>query len=169
MRREVAEVVFPNEWQKPKRTRAAAIASAKGEAYRQYFQPLIDELREKHKFTGARIAQPQSWYSFSSGVANASFGAAFSNNNRARVEVYIDYGDFETNKALFDWLHARKKAIEEQCGFSIQWDRLDEKQASRISVDRSGNLFTLTLDADAWTRLLTGGLAAGIIMLPTTA
>ena len=48
-------VVFPNEWQKTKRSQAAGRVSSKGEAYRQYYQPLIDELREKHKFTGARL------------------------------------------------------------------------------------------------------------------
>ena len=133
-------VVFPNEWQKPKRNQAASIVSTRGEIYRQYYQPLIDELREKHKFTNAKIAQPQSWYSFSSGVSYASFGAVFRSNNRVSVEVYIDYGDFESNKALFDWLHKRMDVIEKQLGFPVQWDRLDEKQASRISIDRGGNI-----------------------------
>lgn len=133
-------VVFPNEWQKPKRTKAASIVSSKGEAYRSYYQPLIDELREKHKFTGAKIAQPQNWYSFSSGVANATYGAVFASNNKVRVEVYIDYGNIESNKALFDWLFKRKEEIERLCGFPINWDRLDEKQACRIYVERIGNI-----------------------------
>ncbi len=133
-------VVFPNEWQKSKGSQAAGIVSKRGEAYRQYYQPLIDELREKHKITNAKIAQPQSWYSFSSGVSYASFGAVFRSNNRVSVEVYIDYGDFESNKALFDWLQKRKDVIEQQLGFPVEWDRLDEKQASRISVNHSGNI-----------------------------
>lgn len=133
-------VALPNEWQKPKRSRAAAIVSTRGEAYRNYFQPLIDELREKHRFTGARIAQPQNWYSFSSGVSYASFGAVFVSNNRVRVEVYIDYGDSESNKALYDWLYKRKDEVERLLGFPLHWDRLDEKQACRISTDRSGSI-----------------------------
>jgi hypothetical protein len=123
--------------------------SARGEAYRQYYQPLIDELREKHKFTGARIAQPQSWYSFSSGVSNVGVNAVFRGNNQASVEVYIDLeGGNEANKALFDWLYARKDTIEKQCGFPIRWDRLDDKQASRISVDRDGNIQSSAKELD---------------------
>ena len=133
-------VVTPNEWQKAKRGPAVSNVSARGEAYRQYFQPLIDELREKHRFTGARIAQPQSWYSFSSGVSYATYGAVFVSNGRVRVEVYIDYGDSESNKALYDWLYKRKEAIEKQLGFQLHWDRLDQKQACRIFTDRSGSI-----------------------------
>lgn len=133
-------VVFPNEWQKSKRSQAAGSVSSKGEAYRHYYQPLIDELREKHKFTGARVAQPQNWYAFSSGVSGIQISAVFTGNDTARVELYIDLRDFETNKALFDWLHSQKDTIEKECGFPFQWDRLDERRASRIAVTRSGSI-----------------------------
>lgn len=133
-------VVFPNEWQKTKRSQAVGSVSSKGEAYRQYYQPLIDELREKHKFTGARVAQPQNWYAFSSGVSGIYVSAVFAGNDTARVELYIDLRDFETNKALFDWLHGQKDTIEKECGFPLQWERLDERRASRITVNRSGSI-----------------------------
>jgi len=133
-------IVFPNEWQKSKRSQAAGSVSSKGEAYRQYYQPLIDELREKHKFTGARVAQPQNWYAFSSGVSGINVSAVFSGKDTARVELYIDLRDFEVNKTLFDWLHDQKDTIEKKCGFPLQWERLDEKRASRIAVSRSGSI-----------------------------
>lgn len=133
-------VVFPNEWQKSKRRQVVGSVSTKGEAYRQYYQPLIDELREKHKFTGARVAQPQNWYAFSSGMSGVNVSAVFAGNDTARVELYIDLGDVETNKALFDWLHDQKDDIEKGCGFSLQWERLDERRASRIAVTRSGSI-----------------------------
>lgn len=52
-------VVYPNEWQKTKQQARSTQSSAKSEAYRQYFQLLIDELRDKHHFTNARAAQPK--------------------------------------------------------------------------------------------------------------
>lgn len=133
-------VVFPNDWQKSTRSKATTTVSARGEAYRAYFQPLIDELREKHRFTGARIAQPQSWYAFSSGTSGVQITAAFAGNDTARVELYVDTGSPDKNKALFDWLYAQKDTIERQCGFPLNWERLDEKRACRISVSRAGNI-----------------------------
>jgi hypothetical protein len=133
-------VVSPNEWQKAKRGQATGHVSQKEQAYRQYFQPLIDELREKHKYTGARIAQPQSWYSFSSGISGIYFNATFAGKDLARVELYIDWGDVERNKALFDWLHEKKEAIEEKCGTKLHWERLDHRRACRISAERKAHI-----------------------------
>lgn len=133
-------VVFPNEWQKVKRSQTTGRVSSKGEAYRQYYQPLIDELREKHRFTGARIAQPQSWYAFSAGTSGVPVSAVFAGDGTVRVELYIDLGILEANKALFDWLHAQEESIEKQCGFPLQWDRLEAKRAARVYVSRPGSI-----------------------------
>jgi len=51
--------------------------SSRGEAYRQFFQKLLDELREKHHFTSARVGQSQNWYSFSSGISGTPYSASF--------------------------------------------------------------------------------------------
>jgi len=133
-------IVFPNEWRKMKRSQAKGNVSVKGEAYRRYFQQLIDELREKHKFTGARLAQPQNWFAFPSGVSGICISTVFASNGKARVELYIDIGVYESNKALFDWLENQKEKLEKDCGFSLEWERLDEKQAARISISRSGSI-----------------------------
>lgn len=133
-------IVFPNEWQKAKRTQSAGVVSAKGEAYRQYFQALIDVLRDKYKFTGAKVAQPQNWYTFSIGTTGVTLAAVFTGEGSARVELYINIDVAETNKALFDWLYLRKGQIEEALGFALQWQRLDGKQASRVCVDQPGKI-----------------------------
>ena len=50
-------VISPNDWEKAKRPSSSSSVSPRAEAYREYFQDLIDELREKHHFTGARLGQ----------------------------------------------------------------------------------------------------------------
>lgn len=71
-------VAFPNQWRKDTvSATATGRPSERAKAYRAFFQELIDELRERHKFTGARVAQPQSWYSFSSGVSGVNYSFSF--------------------------------------------------------------------------------------------
>jgi len=56
---------FPNEWKKSN-TGSVGEETDTMTSYREFFQILIDDLRNKHKFTNAKVGQPQSWYSFSS-------------------------------------------------------------------------------------------------------
>ncbi|MEI7866727.1 MAG: DUF4268 domain-containing protein [Candidatus Methylumidiphilus sp.] len=132
-------VVIPSEWQKSIKPRASSISS-KGEKYRVYFQRLIDDLRNIHRFTNAKAGQPQNWYSFSSGITGFVYSAVFVGKGKARVEIYIDKGDQEKNKIFFDTLNKRKLEIESSFGNSLEWERLDEKQASRIAVYREGSI-----------------------------
>src|SRR6266571_2733556 len=77
-------VAFPNEWRKASvEASEGGGTSEKREAYRVFFQGLIDELREKHRFTGARLAQPQNWYAFAAGVSGISFGFNFADSGQA--------------------------------------------------------------------------------------
>jgi Domain of unknown function (DUF4268) len=133
-------IVFPNAWQRVARETAERRVSPRGEAYRRYFQVLIDELRERHRFTGARVGQPQSWYLFPSGVQGVNYGASFAQGGRLRVELYIDQGDTERNKALFDFLLGQKADIEHDFGEPLEWERLDDRRASRIAVYRAGQI-----------------------------
>lgn len=132
-------VVFPNEWQKDKGG-GRGPASPKGEAYREYFQGLIDELRTKHQFTGAKVGQPQNWYSFSSGVRGIIFSNSFAQGGKIRAEFYIDLEDKDRNKKLFDHLLEQKPEIEREFGERLSWERLDDRRACRIAVYREGSI-----------------------------
>lgn len=146
--------VSPNEWQKSTRNKSVTATSEKSELYRGYFQTLIDELRETHQFTGARKAQPQNWYSFSSGNKRFVYSHAFAARNRVRAEVYIDNGDSEDNKAFFDQLHGDREAIESEFGQQLEWERLDDKRACRIAIYRDGSIEDSSEDLQAiheWT------------------
>lgn len=132
-------VVFPNEWQKEKGG-GRGVTSPKAEAYREYFQGLIDELRTKHKFTGAKVAQPQSWYAFSSGVRGLVYSNSFTQGGKIRAEIYIDLQDKDRNKKLFDSLLDQKTEIEKEFGETLSWERLDDKRACRIAAYNEGSI-----------------------------
>lgn len=133
----------PNEWQKNTRNKTPSkSASGRNVKYRDFFQALIDELREKYNYTNAKLAQLQSWYAFSSGSSQVKFSAVFAKNQQARAEVYIDGGDSDENKSLFDYLVLHKDAIEAESGISFEWDRLDDKRACRIASSRNGSILS---------------------------
>lgn len=133
-------VVVPNKWQKATRTASRPGATPKGQAYLEYFDGLLTELREKHRFTKAKVAFRQNWYSFSSGIRGVAYGTSFAQGGRVRAEVYIDTEDQSANKQLFDSLHSRREQIEGQFGTPLTWERLDDRRASRIAVYRPGSI-----------------------------
>jgi len=133
-------VVFPNEWTKKKRTSGGESVSPRAESYRTFFQKLIDELRDNHRFTNARVGQPQNWYSFASGISGITYGTSFAKNRRVRVELYIDFTDGIKNLELFDALNQQKDKIEQELGDNLDWERLDARRASRIALYNEGSI-----------------------------
>jgi Domain of unknown function (DUF4268) len=124
-----------------KKSGAANKPSEKGEAYREFFQRLIDELRERG-FTKARMGQPQNWYTFAAGpgLQGVVYGASFAQGGQARTEIYIDRGDAAVNKRLFDELASEKEPLEGEFGEQLSWERLDERRACRVAVYRPGSI-----------------------------
>lgn len=53
-----------------------------------------------------------------------------------RIEAYINSGNQERNKSIFDALYAQKDIIEEQYGGHLIWQRLDDNVTCRIYEDR---------------------------------
>ena len=134
-------VAFPNEW---RRSAARATArdgvSDKGVAYQKFFQAVIDELREKHRFTNARAGQPQNWFEFTAGVTGFRYSASFAAKGRLRTELYIDMKDADTNERAFEALKVSQVEIEKEFGESLAWENLQERRACRVACYRPGSI-----------------------------
>lgn len=133
-------VVSPNEWQKSKKQKPSANPSSRGEKYRSYTQMLIDELSEKHNFTGARTGQPYNWYDFSSGITGIGYGVQFARGSTVLTYVNINQRLRENRLALFDALEKQKGKIESDFGSPLEWNRAEEQQNSSVGVSRDGNI-----------------------------
>jgi hypothetical protein len=134
-------IASPNNWSRratPNTT--AEDPSGKYARYQQFFQRLIDELREKHRFTNARIGQPQNWYSFSTGTRGFQYGLSFAAGGRLRAELYIDTGESAQNVGALDALGRERASIEADFGESLEWETLEGKRACRIAVYRPGSI-----------------------------
>ena len=66
------------------------------------------------------------------------------NFDNCRAEIYINTGDKDRNKSIFDFLYENKDAIETKFGEVLTWQRLDDKVTSRIRIDRDW----IYIDAD---------------------
>jgi uncharacterized protein DUF4268 len=151
-------VAFPNAWSKTVKSEALGEVSEKRQRYRQFLQSVIDELRDKHQFTNARVAQPQNWYAFSSGTSDITYNASFAAGDRLRAELYINLPDATQNKLVFDKLQAKKDEIQAKIG-TLDWERLDHRRASRISLVRPNtSIDAATAQADEVRTWLVQGL-----------
>ncbi len=80
----------------------------------------------------ARISPSKDhWISTGAGKSGLSWGYVILRDH-ARVELYIDTPDTERNKAIFDTLVQHKETIENTFGAPLEWQRLENKRASRI-------------------------------------
>ena len=134
-------VAAPNEWRREAvRSVRAGKTSDRNRRYQTFFQALIDSMREQG-FTKARKGLPQSWYLFSAGHAQrVQYGAAFAQGKRARIEVYIDNTDKDWNKTLFEQLVEQKESIESELSEPLEWQRLENRRASRVAILRQGSI-----------------------------
>ena len=128
-------VVTPNEW-----TKSIKPEPERKRKYREFFQKLIDSLREQG-FTNARKAQPFNFYHFSAGHAQrVQYGARLT-GEEAKVEIYIDSKDKDWNKVLFDKFMEHREDIESELSESLEWERQDGWRHSRVAISHEGSIY----------------------------
>jgi Domain of unknown function (DUF4268) len=87
----------------------------------------------------------------SAGTGTRGLGLNFAaTKSYARAELYIDRGEREENKKIFDSLEQQKQSIEEEFGGTLIWERLDDKRACRIKYQQEGNIF----EPDQWPEMI---------------
>ena len=145
--------VAPNTWQKqtlksgpsPTLKSGSSPKPPRQQAYQVFFQKLVDEMREQHHYTNSRKAYPQNWVAFSSGtISGILFSATFAHGKRHNVEVYIDTGPDSGNrsKEIFAALFEQKEAIEQELGYQLEWQPLENRRACRIAIYQDGDIFS---------------------------
>ena len=135
---EFRPVIAPNQWKKSVKPTGE---TERKKRYRNFFQKLIDEIRETGEFGKPKAAQPDTWHYFSSGHSGVTYCVRFSGGTQVIVYVRIYEGDNNENRlALFDALEQDKAAIEEVFGSSFEWLRSPEKRESKIIFAREGDV-----------------------------
>jgi hypothetical protein len=110
-------------------------------AYHDFFDELLSRLKtEDPGVTDMSRVGYQSWLPIPSGRTGFSFNWSFARGQRFRVELYIDPGDRERNKQVFDALESQREEIEDRLREHLSWERLEDARASRIALYRPGSI-----------------------------
>lgn len=109
-------------------------------AYISFFNELQSKLQHIDGLTVKLANNPlgQSWTSFEIYSAEHPektwLNFVFARRSRFRLELYIDFGERERNKDVFDKLHTYKAEIESKLGEHLSWERLESRRASPVAL-----------------------------------
>lgn len=95
---------------------------------KEFWTKLNEILIERGKPFNPRKPTTDHWYDVAIGTSEAHIAITLVNkDNMIVLELYIS-----NNKVLFDQLYEYREVIEDELQFGFEWDRLDNKKASRI-------------------------------------
>lgn len=151
----------PNDFIKRSKTNSNDNELNKRQVERKIFwEQFNNVLVKKGKPFNLRKATTDHWYEVAMGTSEAHVSISLVNkNNHIVVEVYVS-----DNKDLFDNLFKHKDKIEQELGFKLIWDRLNNKKASRIKYIIDGLDFN---HHDNYEKLMNQSIDAAVSMRDT--
>lgn len=125
----------PNDFIKNAKIQIGSGELNKSQSERLVFWTRFNEvLVERGKPFNVRKATTDHWYDVAIGISAAHVAITLVNKEGCvGIEIYIN-----DDKDLFNLLYGCKSQIEAELGLQLDWQRLDEKKASRIRYHLSG-------------------------------
>lgn len=94
----------------------------------EFWSQLNETLAERGRPFNPRKASTDHWYDVAMGTTEAHIAITLVNTSgNIGVDLYV-----QNSKELFDQLREHAPAIHQELGFELQWDRMDDRKASRI-------------------------------------
>jgi len=115
---------------------------------KNFWKYLLEKMNQKINLFQNISPSQENWIGKGSGVRGVPYQFVVS-KQYARVEIYIDRGNYDENKKVYDFLYENKEEIENKFGDKLVWERLDGKRASRIKFEQNGNIF----DKKQWSEM----------------
>ena len=102
----------------------------------KFWEQFIGKINEKSSICQNITPGKSSWLSVALGMSGISMYLVITNTN-ARSEIYIDRGNNDENKKIYDLFFAKKEQIENDFKGELTWKRLDDRRASKIESQRA--------------------------------
>lgn len=117
----------PNDFNK-KIKKSISEANTVSESGRLEFWTIFNDVMKVRNQFNVRKPSTDHWYDFSIGTSTCHLSADLLNKEgKVRINMWIP-----NNKVQYDRFFENRNSIEGYLGFSLDWDRLDNKKASRI-------------------------------------
>jgi hypothetical protein len=97
----------------------------------KFWKQLLEKSKARTRLLANIKPRDHYWLGTSAGRNGATLGYILVKDYTG-IELYIDFGDSQKNKAAFDRLFEQKDQIESELGYTLELRRLDDKRASRI-------------------------------------
>lgn len=108
---------------------------------RKFWTQFLEEINSKHSFCSGLSPSADNWVPVALGMSGVSISLAIS-KKYVRVEVFMNRGDKEENKKIFDFFYGLKNEIEKDFGNKLIWERMNDNVTSRIKYEIGGvNVF----------------------------
>lgn len=129
----------------------------------EFWTEFNEVIESKGKPFNIRKASTDHWYDVSVGTSKAHISITLVNKEGfVGVELYVNGERGE--KILFGFLYSHKEEIEKELPFSLDWQRLDNKKASRILTKIEG----LNFDDHSNYSVIIDGIIDKVIAMRTT-
>jgi len=103
----------------------------------EFWKQLLEKVKTRTQLHAGISPSTENWISTGAGKSGLGYNYVLRKTD-ARVELYIDRGEADANKRIFDQLHAQKAKVEQIFGAPLEWQRLDDRRAARICFVVSG-------------------------------
>jgi len=115
----------------------------------EFWGQLLEQAKKRTSLHARISPSKDNWVGAGAGKTGLAFNYLIRMSD-AQVELYIDQGEAEANKRIFDRLFASKEQVEEDFGGPLEWQRMDDRRGCRIR-----HLLTLggVADRDRWSEI----------------
>lgn len=103
----------------------------------KFWENFINYSNSKNNLFTNNSPSKESWIGKGIGMSGVSLNLVVS-NNYCRSEIIFNRGSKEENKELFDFVFKLKDQIEQEYGWKLIWERMDENVTCRIKDQLDG-------------------------------
>ena len=108
---------------------------------KEFWTQFIEAMNQKSPLCQNISPGTDAWISIALGSSGITLNLVATRNS-TRAEIYINRGDIEKNKEVFDYFYKSKEKIESAFGTPLVWERMEDRVTSRIKSQLDGvNVF----------------------------